>query len=76
MGKFKKEFKRQLKLAIIAAIGFLIAFGWKDVIYNRVKILVDGFITTTKMFNDVFSALFVTFVGVILILIISKILKD
>ena len=31
---FKSEFKRQIRLAIAAAAGFLIAFAWREAIFN------------------------------------------
>ncbi len=38
--KFKKEFKKQIRLAIAASVGFIIAYSWRDFIVGSVKSLV------------------------------------
>jgi len=74
---FKKEFRRQLKLAIIAAIGFTVAFAWRNAVYHSTQSLVEKFTEQTHaVLNEVFTALTITIIAVILILILSKIMKD
>ena len=71
-----KEFKRQLKLGIIAAIGFTIAFAWRDAVFNSIQSFVERFTDTTNiLLSNVLTAVFITVIGVILIYITSKIFK-
>jgi hypothetical protein len=74
---FWKELKRQLKYAIAAAVGFLIAFAWKDAIYNAVHEIVVMFEDSTKgVTSEVSTAIVITVIGVLIILLSSKLLKD
>ena len=74
---FRKEFRRQLKYAIAAAVGFLIAFAWRDAIYNAVHEVVSKFEETTKgMTSEISTAVFITIVGVLIILISSRLLRE
>jgi len=66
---FKKEFRRQIRLAILAAIGFTIAFAWKRAIF-------DSFQSFVTRFSETYTAIAITLVGVLLIFISSKILRD
>ncbi len=75
--QFKHEFKKQLRLAIAAAIGFTIAFAWRNVIfdfiYNIIRQLNEE---TTILQSQLTTAMIITIIGVILIIIFSKLLKD
>jgi len=74
---FRKEFKRQVKYAIAAAVGFLIAFAWRDAIYNAVYDLVRKFAEETQTAaSEISTAIFITIVGVLIILISSRLLRD
>lgn len=66
--KFQREFRKSLVTAITAAFGFLIALVWKDVITEYVNV-----VTKISPFQgQLISAMIVTLIGVIGILIISK----
>ena len=67
---FKKEFRRQIRLAILAAIGFTIAFAWKRAIFDSFQSFV------TRFLDETYTAIAITLVGVLLIFISSKILRD
>lgn len=74
--RFKKEFKRQLRLAIAAAIGFTIAFSWRDFIINLSK----DWVSSLHLFLNVnlinlSSSLLITTLGVLLIVLSSRILE-
>jgi len=72
--QFKKELKKQARMALTAAIGFIIAFSWRDYIMS----LTSGWLSSYKYLAEdiaLFSAVFLTFVGVFLILISSKLLE-
>lgn len=74
---FRKEFKRQLKYAIAAAVGFLIAFSWREAVWDSTKGLVDKFSENLQfMTSAIFTALIITAVGVMIILLSAKLLKE
>ncbi len=74
-GNFKQEFKRQIRLAMAAAIGFIIAFAWRDYIMAVTMNIFGTLTTTMPNASKLFSALLLTFIGVIFLFISSKILK-
>lgn len=73
---FKKEFKRQVRMAVAAAIGFIIAFSWRNFVYDVTKAWLEKITPLSGAFESgLASALIITIIGVILILISSKLLK-
>ena len=77
VSKFKKEFKKQIRLAIAASVGFIIAYSWRDFIVVSVKSLVgENFFINNQNIINLSSALILTFIGVVIIFISSKILKE
>lgn len=74
---FRKELKRQLRYAIAAACGFIIIFSWKDAIWTFTKDIVERLEETTKIAStNILAALIISIIGVLIILISSKLLKD
>jgi hypothetical protein len=74
---FRKEFKRQIRFAIIAAIGFSVAYAWRNVIWSlgqRFVLLIDN--SSVGPLSDVWAALAVTFFAVVILFFTSSILKD
>lgn len=75
---FKKEFRRQIRLAVTAAIGFTIAFAWKESVFNAILNFTSRLLDlapehyTTK----IYAAIFITLLGVLLIFLTSKMLKE
>ncbi|MBS3092789.1 hypothetical protein J4466_05215 [Candidatus Pacearchaeota archaeon] len=69
---FRKEFRTSMAGAIVAAFGFLIALVWKDVI----TLYVNNALKVNNINSELASALFVTFIAVIGIMIVSKVLAD
>ena len=70
--KFKKEFRKLLGTAIIAAFGLLTALAWKDVITGYLeKITPLG-----PVQGKLISALIITAISVIVILLITKIIPS
>ena len=69
---FKKEFKKEMNTAILAAFGFLIALVWKDVITAAVNKISEK----APFGGAIISALLVTTICVIGIMIFSRILKN
>ena len=66
--KLKKETQKAIVTAITAAFGFLIALAWRDVIAEYVSTLSK----ISPIQGNLITALIVTLIAVIGILIISK----
>lgn len=73
--KFKKEFRKQIRLAIAAAIGFIIAFAWREFIVGLVIKQMGKLSILMPHTTRFLSALFITIVGVLLILLSSRLLE-
>lgn len=75
---FRKEFRRQIRLAVVAAIGFSVAFAWRNAIFNTFQSFVTRFldIEVGHYLSEVYTATAITLAGVLLILLTSKMLKD
>ena len=69
--KFNRELKKALYTAFLAAFGFLIALVWRDVIQTWV----DKISATSPVQGLLVSALIVTIICVLGILIVTKFLK-
>jgi uncharacterized protein YacL len=69
---FKREFKKEMKTAILAAFGFLIALVWKDVITS----LVNNIAQEASFGGAIVSALIVTIICVLGIMLFSRVLKN
>ena len=70
--KFKTEFNKAINTAIMAAFGFLIALVWKDVITE----FVNGISEKSPVQGKLFSALIVTIICVLGIMILTKIFSE
>lgn len=75
---FLKELKRQFRMAIVAAIGFTIAFGWRNAIFGALENFVSRFldIAPGHYLTELYTAMFLTLLGVILLFMTSNLLKD
>jgi len=75
---FRKEFKRQIRLAVVAAIGFSVAFAWRNAIFDMFENFVARFLDLQigHYLTEIYTAIAITLVGVILIMLTSKILKE
>ena len=74
---FKKEFKRQLRFAITAGIGFTIAFAWRNAIYDSFHQAVARFSASTQgIQSDLVAALAITLAGVLTIFITARLLRE
>lgn len=75
---FRLEFKRQIRLAIVAAIGFSVAFAWRNAIFDSFQSFVARFLDLQvgHYMTEVYTAIAITLAGVILIFITSKLLKE
>jgi len=75
---FKQEFKKQIRFAVTAAIGFIIAFSWREAVFdmflNLTSRLLD--LSIDHYSTKIYTATIITVFGVLLIFFTSKILKD
>ena len=74
-GKFWKEVKRQVRLSVTAAIGFIIAFAWKDSIIQFVGSFFDDIRLAFPIASHFLTAIILTVIGVSLILISARLLE-
>lgn len=69
ISRFNKEFKKTLAASIAAAAGLITALAWKDAINEY---LVNKITTFSPFHGLLVSALLITLVSVIVIMIISR----
>ncbi len=67
---FQKEFRKATATAIMAAFGLILALAWKDVITEYVNKLTS----ITPVHSALIVALIVTFICVLGILVVQKLL--
>ena len=67
--KFRTEFKKSVITALVAAFGFLISLAWRDVIVEAV----DKITVLTPLHGKIITAIIITIISVIGILIITKV---
>lgn len=72
--RFQKELRKQSRVAVAAAIGFLIAYAWKEYIFQLARSMLGNFTLAMPNISNFASALTITSIGVILIFISSKLL--
>jgi len=71
--EFKSEYRRYLTTALIAAFGLIIALSWQTVIRKFVEsIPKSGILLYHPYLTDLYTAILVTFIAVIAIMLISK----
>lgn len=70
--KFRSELKKALYTAFLAAFGFLIALVWRDLIQSWVNKLS----ATSPITGQLVSAVIITIICVLGILIVTKYLKQ
>lgn len=62
----------------MAAIGFTIAFAWRNAIFNTFLDYISRFLNLPieHFLSEIYAALAITFTGVILIFLSSRLLKE
>jgi len=74
--KFSKQFREHLRIGLSAAVGFTIAFAWREPLLLFVNDFIFKYISSTLTYHaSILSALIVTFLGVLLIWILSRYLR-
>lgn len=74
-GKFKIELKKQVRTAIAASAGFVIAYAWRGFLLNVAQTIVNDLITLSPLTSSLLIAISFTLVGVLIILLSSRILE-
>lgn len=75
--KFKKEFRRQIRMLIIITLGFTIAFTWRQTLFDASQLMVQ-FLThvSNSTTLSVLTSLFITLLSVFLIYLTAHFLKE
>lgn len=75
---FRKEVKKQTRLAIAAAVGFVIAYAWKEAILDTAVSYVARILDVAPehYLTHTYTALALTIIGVLIIFASSKLLHD
>ena len=72
----RMEFRRQLKLLIIIALGFTIAFSWRQTIFDSVQFLVLLFTNIENLATaSIVTSLIITLISLIFVYITSQLLQ-
>jgi len=66
---FRRELKRSLGAALVAAFGLIMAFSWKDVLEEYI----DSIVNLSPVHGKLISATIVTIISVAGILIVTRI---
>ena len=75
--RFKKEFRRQLRMIIIVTLGFTIAFTWRQTIFDLSESIINFFINVQNPgLSSILTSTFITLVSIILIYLAAHFLKD
>ncbi len=71
--RFKEEFKKQVVVAVSAALGFLIALSWRTPIQNSIDNLIELLgLKGSAIYLEFFSAILITLIAVLGLMWISK----
>jgi len=73
---FLKEFKRQLRFGIAAAVGFSIAFAWREPFLKFMNGFIVEYISKTiHYYMSVLSALVITFLGAVILWLSARYIR-
>jgi len=74
---FKQELKREIRMLIVIGIGFSIAFAWRQTSFDAALNIIHWlFSTNGTVTSSILASLLITIIGLALILLVSKFLKD
>jgi hypothetical protein len=72
--RFQKELKKQIRYAVAAGIGFLIAWAWKEYVFNLATKMTGDLALVMPNMSNFIAAATITLIGVVLIFISSRLL--
>ena len=74
---FQKELKKEIRMLVVVTIGFTIAFSWRQTIFDASIAFIKKLFSITNEINaSMVASLFITIVGLLLIVLSSKYLKE
>ena len=76
MVSLKREFRKQLRLALAAAVGFIIAFAWKDFVVKLTGDALSRFLELNPITSALAISIVITFFGILIIWASSRLLKE
>ena len=72
----RQEFKSQLRFLIIVALGFTIAFSWRETIFDAVYVLVTSFgEVQNPTYASITTSTAITLISLILLFITARLLQ-
>lgn len=75
--KFKREFRKQIRMLIIITLGFTIAFTWRQTIFDASQSIVQFFINVQNSTTlSVLTSLLITIISILLIYLTAHFLKE
>ena len=75
--RFKKEFRKQLRMIVIITLGFTIAFTWRQTIFDISQSIIQYFFNfNNSVSSSIITSTFITLVSFIIIILTSHLLKD
>jgi len=74
---FQRELRREVRMLIVVAIGFTIAFTWRQTIFDAaLNVIQRIFSPEGAVIASVMASILITIIGIVLILFTAKFLKD
>jgi len=75
--RFRKEFRKQLRMLIVVTLGFTIAFSWRQTTFDLSQSFVE-WVTKTQnsALSTVLTSTFITLLSLLLIMVTSNFFKD
>jgi hypothetical protein len=74
---FQRELKREVRMLIVVGIGFSIAFAWRQTTFDAALSITHAiFSIKGEVAASLTASLMITLIGLLLILLTSKYLKD
>ena len=75
--KYKREFRKQMRMFVIFTLGFTIAFTWRETIFDLSKALVRWISNTTNPnATSIWASVFITLICTLLIFLTARWLRD
>ena len=76
-GRFKREFRKQIRMLVIVTLGFTIAFTWRQTIFDASQSIVQFFIDVQNSTTlSILTSLLITTISVLLVYLTAHFLKD
>ncbi|MBU2576411.1 MAG: hypothetical protein KKF50_01690 [Nanoarchaeota archaeon] len=77
LSNFQLEFRDQLKIAILTALGFIIAFAWRDFLVSLLNTIVTRLDVTDNLYlYQLFAAIVLTLLAVLIMVLLSASHQD